>query len=300
MRPVTFTPGDEGNSGPSRAQISAAQSGRSAMSRALLRMSGRCSNPRGVVIGLTNLLLLSPLLAFLATMIFGLKPELAVGMILLGAAPGGTTANLLTHLARGDTALSVTITALSSVAAVFTTPLFLGLATAYFLGAQTEAQLDMVRIVRRVMNITIVPLSSVMLVRARAPAFAIRAEPWVKRAALVFFVIVIGGAIYEARNEGLAMLAAVGAATLSLNLAAMSLSWFIARRARLDVRQSTAIAIELGVHNTTLTMAVGAMIAPVYMIPGAVYGIQMILTASVFVWFIHRRNAVETKPAVAA
>jgi BASS family bile acid:Na+ symporter len=253
--------------------------------------------PRGVVIGLTNLLLLSPLLAFLATIAYGLRPELAVGMILLGAAPGGTTANLLTHLARGDTALSVTMTALSSAVAVFTTPLFLAIATAYFLGAQTEAQLDMVRIVVRVMTITVVPLSVGMVVRAWTPGFATRAEPWVKRAALVFFVIVVGGAIYEARNEAPAMLVAVGAATLTLNLSAMTLSWFIARRAKLDLRQSTAIAIELGVHNTTLTMAVGAMIAPVYMIPGAVYGIQMILTASVFVWFIQRRNAMETRPA---
>ena len=251
--------------------------------------------PRGVVIGLTNLLLLSPLLAFLATMAYGLRPELAVGMILLGAAPGGTTANLLTHLARGDTALSVTMTALSSAVAVFTTPLFLAIATAYFLGAQTEAQLDMVRIVVRVMTITVVPLGFGMVVRAWAPGFATRAEPWVKRAALVFFVIVVGGAIYEARNEAPAMLVAVGAATLTLNLSAMTLSWFIARRAKLDLRQSTAIAIELGVHNTTLTMAVGAMIAPVYMIPGAVYGIQMILTASVFVWFIQRRNAAEVE-----
>ena len=252
--------------------------------------------PRGMVIGLGNLLVLSPLLALLVTLAYGLSPELAVGMILLGAAPGGTTANLLTHLARGDTALSVTITAVSSVAAVFTTPLFLGLATAYFLGAQTEAQLDMVRIVLRVMSMTVVPLGFGMTVRAWAPGFAARAEPWVKRAALVFFVVVIGGAMLEARNEGLGMLMAVGAATLTLNLAAMSLSWFIARRAKLDLRQSTAIAIELGVHNTTLTMAVGAMIAPVYMIPGAVYGIQMILTASVFVWFIQRRNAAEPRP----
>jgi bile acid:Na+ symporter, BASS family len=251
--------------------------------------------PRGVFIGLGNLLLMSPLLAFLAAVAYQLPPELAVGMLLLGAAPGGTTANLLTHLARGDTALSVTMTAVSSLAAVVTTPIVLALATAHFLGTQTEAQLDMVRIVLRVLTITVVPLSIGMALRAYAPAFAAQAEPWVKRAALGFFAIVVAGAMYEARNEALGMLLAVGAATLTLNLAAMGLSWFIARRAKLDLRQSTAIAIELGVHNTTLTMAVGAMIAPVYMIPGAVYGIQMLFTAGAFVWFIQRRNAAETK-----
>lgn len=253
--------------------------------------------PRGVLIGLGNLLLISPLLAFLAALLFQLPPELAVGMVLLGAAPGGTTANLLTHLARGDTALSVTMTAVSSVASVVTTPIFLALAMAYFLAEGASASLEMGRIVIRVLFITLVPLSLGMLVRAKLPSLAQAAEPWVKRAALAFFVIVVLGAMYEARNEALSMLLAVGAATLTLNLSAMSLSWFIARRAKLDLRQSTAIAIELGVHNTTLTMAVGAMIAPVYMIPGAVYGIQMIITAGLFVWMIQRRNARETVPA---
>lgn len=249
--------------------------------------------PRGMAIGLGNLLLLSPLLAFGAAILFDLGPELAIGMVLLGAAPGGTTANLLTHLARGDTALSVTMTAVSSLASVVTTPVFLALATLYFLGDRPGAALNMGGIVIKILLITLVPLSLGMVVRHRAPRFALRAEPWVKRAALVFFVIVVAGALYEARNEALGMLLAVGAATLTLNVAAMSLSWFIARRARLDTRQSTAIAIELGVHNTTLAMAVSAMIAPIYMIPAAVYGVQMLITAGLFVALIQRRNARE-------
>lgn len=247
--------------------------------------------PRGVLIGLINLLLISPLLAFIAAIVFGLGPELAVGMVLLGAAPGGTTANLLTHLAKGDTALSVTMTAVSSVAAIVTTPLFLALASAYFLGAQSGTELDMTGIVLKVLAITLVPLSLGMGIRAYFTALATRAEPWVKRAAFGFFVIVVAGALYEARNEALDMLMTVGLATLSLNLSAMGLSWFIARRARLNTRQSTAIAIELGVHNTTLAMAVSAMIAPVYMIPAAVYGIQMLITAGLFVALIQRYNA---------
>ena len=90
------------------------------------------SAPRGVAIGLGNLLVISPLLAFAAAEVFGLDPVLAVGLVLLGASPGGTLANLLTHLARGETALSVSMTAISSVAAVVTVPLFLGLAIGHF------------------------------------------------------------------------------------------------------------------------------------------------------------------------
>jgi BASS family bile acid:Na+ symporter len=88
--------------------------------------------PRGVAIGLANLLLLSPLLAFGVAEAYNLEPELAVGLVLLGASPGGTLANLLTHLARGDTALSISMTAISSVAAVITVPLYLKLATSHF------------------------------------------------------------------------------------------------------------------------------------------------------------------------
>ena len=85
--------------------------------------------PRGVAIGMLNLAVISPLLAFAMAELFDLPPELAVGLVLLGASPGGMSANMLTHLARGDTALSVTMTAISSVASVVTVPLFLGLAT---------------------------------------------------------------------------------------------------------------------------------------------------------------------------
>src|ERR687893_1330081 len=88
--------------------------------------------PRGVAIGMLNLALISPLLAFAMAELFALPPELAVGLVLLGASPGGTMANFLTHLARGDTALSVTMTALSSLAAVVTVPAYLGLAIGFF------------------------------------------------------------------------------------------------------------------------------------------------------------------------
>src|ERR671915_2514623 len=105
--------------------------------------------PKGVAIGLLNLLAISPLLAFGVAELFGLAPVLAVGLVLLGASPGGTMANLLTHLARGDVALSITMTAISSVAAVVTVPLFLGLAVDRF-GSGLDTDVEMVGIVTRV------------------------------------------------------------------------------------------------------------------------------------------------------
>src|SRR5688572_13472768 len=121
--------------------------------------------PRGVGIGLFNLLLVSPLLAFAIAKLFDLDPALAVGLVLLGASPGGTTANLMTHLARGDTALSVSMTALSSIAAVITVPLYLSLAIDHF-GADIGDDVGMLGISARVFFITVVPVAIGMLIRA--------------------------------------------------------------------------------------------------------------------------------------
>src|SRR3954451_21143339 len=126
------------------------------------------TRPRGVLVGLLNLFLIAPLLAFAVAELFSLEPVFAVGLVLLGTPPGGTLANLLTHLARGDTALSISMTALSSVAAVVTMPLYLALSVAHF-GADVADDVNMVSIVARVLAITIVPLGIGMRIRARNP-----------------------------------------------------------------------------------------------------------------------------------
>src|SRR3954468_24831634 len=131
-------------------------------------------NPKGVSIGLFNLVLLSPLLAFAIAHAFSLDPSLGVGLVLLGASPGGTLANLMTHFARGDTALSITMTAISSVAAVITVPLFLKLATHHFGAGSLDMSVDMVGVVVRVLLITVVPLALGMWLRVRRPELVAR------------------------------------------------------------------------------------------------------------------------------
>ncbi|MES2719961.1 MAG: bile acid:sodium symporter family protein [Pseudomonadota bacterium] len=247
--------------------------------------------PRGITIGLLNLLLISPLLAFTLAVVFRLPPELAVGMVLLGASPGGTTANMLTHLARGDTALSITMTAISSVAAVVMTPLVLSLASAHFMSGELALQLDMSGIVVKVLIITLIPLSLGMLVRANAEAWALRHEPLAKKIAMVFFVLVVAAALWSERTHIGDNLAVVGFAVLSLNVLAMTISYILSTLAGLNGRQATAVSIELGVHNTTLAMAVGAMVTPTMVIPAAVYGVFMFFTAGAFARWMHQRNA---------
>ena len=246
--------------------------------------------PKGVAIGLTNLLLISPLLAFAIAEAYGLAPALAVGLVLMGAAPGGTMANLLTHLARGDTALSVTMTAVSSLAAVVTVPLYLGASIEWF-DASVGDDVSMVGVVARVFAITIVPLSIGMALRARDPARVDRHEQRIKRIALTVFVIVVAGAIATESDVIRENFTDLALATLTLNVAAMSISFAIARVARLDDFQSTAIALELGIHNSTLAIAVATSVANILATPAAVYSMFMFFTAGAFAWVMYRRNA---------
>ena len=246
--------------------------------------------PRGVAVGLINLVLISPLLAFAIAELFSLEPALAVGLVLLGASPGGTMANLLTHLARGDTALSITMTAISSLAAVITVPLFLSLSTDFFGATGLDDDVGMLGVVVRVLLITVIPLAIGMYLRARDPVRVARMYDTVRKVALAVFVIVVVGVIAGENDRVLDNLGAVAPAVITLNVAAMAISFTVARLARLDDRQATAIAIELGVHNSTLAIAVGATIATVLTIPAAVYASFMFITAGIFARIMYKRN----------
>jgi BASS family bile acid:Na+ symporter len=252
--------------------------------------------PKGVGIGLFNLLVISPLLAFTVAELVGLEAALAVGLVLLGASPGGTTANLLTHVARGDTALSITMTAISSVAAVITVPLYLGIAINHF-GATFENDPEMAGIAARVFFITVVPLAIGMAIRARRTEWAVRREGRAKQIALGLFVFVVAGSIANESEAITDHFAELAVATLGLNLVAMTISFNIARLARLSRQQSTAIAMELGVHNGTVAITVGAGIATILASPAAVYSVFMFLTAGVFARVMYKRNA-EAEPGV--
>jgi BASS family bile acid:Na+ symporter len=247
--------------------------------------------PKGVAIGLTNLLLLSPLLAFAVGNIYALAPTLAVGLVLLGASPGGTMANLLTHLARGDLALSVTMTAVSSVCAVITVPLFLSLGADHFNAQDVSDEISVLGVVARVFCITIIPLSLGMRFRHLRPARAQEIQPRLKNAALCVFAGIVIAAVATEWDRIAENFTDVAAAALTLNVPAMTVSYTISRIARLDERQSTAISMELGVHNSTLAIAVAAGVSTELAIPAAVYSAFMFITAGLFARLMYRRNA---------
>ncbi|MCB0865656.1 MAG: bile acid:sodium symporter [Solirubrobacterales bacterium] len=247
--------------------------------------------PRGIAVGIANLALISPLLALAIAELYSLEPAFAVGLVLLGASPGGTMANLLTHLARGDTALSISMTAISSLAAIVTVPLFLQLSTSHFGATELDESVDMLGVVVRVLVITVIPLGVGMWFRERWPQRVSEIEGTVKKVAFGVFLAVVVGVVIAEFDRVSEHLWEVAPAVVTLNVAAMGISFGIARLARLDDRQATAIAIELGVHNSTLAIAVGATIASVLTIPAAVYASFMFVTAGIFARLMYKRNA---------
>jgi bile acid:Na+ symporter, BASS family len=246
--------------------------------------------PKGIGIGLANLLLVSPLLAFGSAELFGLAPAFAVGLVLLGASPGGTMANLLTHLARGEVALSVTMTAVSSVAALVTVPLYLGLAIDRF-GASFDSDVEMPAVVARVFLITIVPLAIGMYARHRAPDWVDRVYDRARKLSLGLFVLVVIAAVVSEAEEALDHFGEVAAAALALNLCAMGISFAVAQLAGLGDRQATAISMELGIHNSTLAITVASSIDTTIAIPAAVYSMFMFFTAGALARVMAKRAA---------
>ena len=255
--------------------------------------------PRGILIGLANLFVVSPLLAFAVAELYGLEALFAVGLVLLGASPGGATANLMTHLARGDTALSISMTALSSIASVVTVPLYLSLAISHF-DAGVGDDVGMLGISARVFLITVVPVAIGMWIRAKRDAWAVEKEPLAKRIAMVAFLIVVVGAVAEEWGTVTEHFTELAIAALTLNVLAMSVSYAISRLARLDNPQATAVAMELGVHNGTLAIAVAVLINDDLAIPAAIYSAFMFATAGAFAWLMYRRNAAEGQPLATA
>jgi BASS family bile acid:Na+ symporter len=255
--------------------------------------------PRGVMIGLANLLVISPFLAFGVAELYGLGAALAVGLVLLGASPGGTTANMLTHLARGDTALSISMTAISSVAAVITVPLFLELAIERFGASGFDSDVSLAGIVARVFLITLVPLAIGMRIRSRRPEWVARRGDRVRLISLIAFVVVVLAAIVAELDRLTENFGDVAAAALTLNVLAMTISFGIARAARLSDRQATAIAMELGVHNSTLAIAVATAIDTELIIPAAVYSMFMFVTAGLFARVMAGRNRAAPEPITA-
>lgn len=249
--------------------------------------------PRIVAIALICQVLLLPAIAFGLVLLFGLSPILAVGMMLLAASPGGTTANLFSHLFHGDVALNVSLTAVNSVIAVVTVPVVTNFAIGYFDPSDGADSIGLqVGKVVQVFAIVLVPVAIGMLVRHWSAAFAARMDRPVRIGSALTLLLVIVGTIVSERETLGSSLADVGAIAVAFCLFSLTIGFFVPRLLGAADRQSIACSMEIGIHNSTIaiTIAISVLGSTEMAIPAAVYGVLMFPLAAVFGWLVTRRQ----------
>ncbi|MCO8273990.1 bile acid:sodium symporter family protein [Actinoplanes sp. TRM 88003] len=257
------------------------------------------SYPKAALIALGCQVLLLPALCFALVVALDLPPVLAVGMMLLAASPGGTTANLYSHLFGGHVALNVTLTAVNSVLAVVTLPIIVNLSAAHFLPDAGSIGLQFDKVLQ-VFAIVLVPVAIGMALRARFPGLADRLARPVKIVSVVVLVAVIAGTVLRERDNITDYLVSVGLAVLVFNVISLAIGYGAPRLAGVGRRESIAVGMEIGIHNSTLAIAIAvspALLNSTEMaVPAAVYGIVMFFTAAAFGYLVTRRR--EREPAV--
>lgn len=239
--------------------------------------------PKAVFIGLLCQMLILPFAAFFIARFFNLPGELAVGLMLLAASPGGATANLFSHLSNGDVALNITLTAINSVLTLFTLPFIVGFSVDYFMGSSADIAMPFKKVIE-VFAIVLVPVTIGMFIKSRNAALTKRLERPVRIASAVLLVLVIVAAIIKERVHMAEYFQSVGVAALLFNLVSMLSGYFIPRLLKVENRQAIAIGMEIGIHNGTLAIfiAVTVLKNSAMSIPPAVYSLIMFFTAATF------------------
>ncbi|WP_435742904.1 bile acid:sodium symporter family protein [Microbacterium sp. PMB16] len=246
--------------------------------------------PKAVIIALLCQLILLPAICFGLVLAFQLPPVLAVGMMMLAASPGGTTANLYSHLFRGDIALNISLTAVNSVIAVITLPLITNFAIAYFrpfddtLGLQWSKALE-------VFAIVLLPVALGMIVRRFWPKFADGMDKPVRIASVIILIVVIAGAVASNWALLVANFTQLALITILFCVISLSIGFLVPRWLRVGKRQSIATSFEIGIHNATLAIVIAqSVLGSVELsLPAAVYGVLMFFIAFGFGFLIRER-----------
>lgn len=241
--------------------------------------------PKAVGIGLANQLILLPIIGFALANIMPLRPEYAVGVMLLVLCPGGTTSNLFTYLAKGDVALSVSMTAIASVITVFSIPIVLSFSLVYFMGAGSEFELPVLKTMITLIALTIVPISVGMLIKRFAPKVADSSQIYVSRFGVIFLTCLVVFLSYVQRDIIVDAFIATGPVSLLLNVSTMALGYYTSKWFGLNLAQRTSVTLEVGLQNSTLSIFMALTLLSNYdmsMTP-AIYTLVMFLTAGILV-----------------
>jgi len=246
--------------------------------------------PRDFFVGAFSQILILPIVAFILVKIWPIAPELAIGVMIIAAAPGGVTSNLLTSFAKGDVALSISLTAIISLLCVFTIP-FIVLTSVELLGVSgADSNISLVGMSRDMFLIVTVPVILGMLLRKISYKVAIKFEPIAKKISIVLFILVLLGAIAAERENVISYFAQAGLITLALNVVMMLVAYYVAQLLASGTKQKKCITIECGLQNGTLAIFVAISIfgGGMYVIPAATYSLIMFITSLIFVYLVRK------------
>lgn len=250
--------------------------------------------PKAFAIGMVNQLILLPIIGFLLLFVFKMDPILSVGFMLLAACPGGVTSNLISHVSKADTALSISLTAVTSFITVITIPLIVNFALGYYMSENQEIQLPLVKTIVQIIGITVLPVSIGMFIRKKAPEFSDRMEKPARTASTVIFVLIFLGIVFTNLDILQENIGKLGLATLTLNVITMLTGFLIARALQLNLPQTLSISIESGIQNGTLAIVIASSILQNadMSLPAAIYSLPMFLTGGIMMYYFGRRKAV--------
>ena len=252
------------------------------------------NNPKAFFIGIMNQMIILPLVAFIIISLVGITKEIAVGMMILASCPGGVTSNIITKLAKGDTALSISYTAVISLLTIVTLPLITGISMQHFMGAEAPP-INLVSLGLTMFLVTAIPVAIGLLVRLKSKNFADRFESTATSISIVLFIIIIIGALAREWQTFINYLSLLGPAIMLLIGAMLIIGYNTSNWFKMSNKQSLTVAIESGIQNGTVGITIGNLIInpetglSILSIPSGVYGILMYFICLPFVfWYIKR------------
>jgi BASS family bile acid:Na+ symporter len=249
-------------------------------------------HPKAIFVGLVNQLILLPLIGLSVAVVFPMQPEIAIGIMILAACPGGPTSNLISFMANADLALSVSLTALSSLITIVTIPFIINFALTYFVDQSKVITLDIMDTILQIFVIVVIPICIGMAIRRFRPQFASRMGKPVRIASGLVLALIIIGILIKERANFSNYFEQAGIATFTLNVLTMFVGYATAKAFRLQTKQARSIAIESGIQNGTLAITIAIVLLgnTAYAIAPAVYSILMFLTGGVMIYFGMRKK----------
>ena len=247
--------------------------------------------PKDFFVGFFSQLVILPIVALGVALVLDLSAPLAVGLMIIAAAPGGVTSNVLTKFADGDVALSISLTAVVSLISIISVP-FVVINSAEFFGVVVSKDISLIGIALKMALVVTVPVIIGMIIRGFAKNFIVSKINIINKLTSLLFVIVFAAIWIEEKDNILNYLAQAGLAVLILNVIMMLIGYFIAKKFASGIAQQKCIALECGLQNGTLAVFVATLMFDdiAYMIPTAAYALTMYITGFIFIYILKKSN----------